>query len=366
MKAIVLVPGTKQLNLKEWPEPELNTPDDVKLKVLHVGICGTDREEASGGRADAPEGEKELVIGHEMIGQVTALGKNVKQFKVGDYAVFTVRRGCGMCFACKEEYYDMCYTGKYKERGIKNLHGFQAEYVVDHQKYLIKVPDSIKHIAVLTEPTTVVVKAIDEICKIQNNRLPFYREQREWLQDKTALIAGLGPIGLLAAVVLRLHGCHVFGLDVVEESTPRPQILKELGGVYINGRKTSLKDLSKKCPQIDLIVEAAGIVKLDFDLISCLGRNGIYALTGVPGDGSPLNVDGSSIMKQLVLKNQLIFGSVNASFAHFRTAVADLEKGLKQWPATLPKIISHHIPHEQFQSVLATHTSDEIKVVIDW
>ena len=49
MKAIVLTPGTNQVNLKDWPEPGIKTPDDVKLKVLHVGICGTDREEASGG-----------------------------------------------------------------------------------------------------------------------------------------------------------------------------------------------------------------------------------------------------------------------------------------------------------------------------
>lgn len=366
MKAIVLTPGTNQVNLKDWPEPELKTPDDVKLKVLHVGICGTDREEASGGRADAPEGEKELVIGHEMIGKVTELGKNVKGFKVGDYAVFTVRRGCGMCLACKEEYYDMCYTGKYKERGIKNLHGFQAEYVVDNQKYLIKVPSAIQEIAVLTEPTTVVAKAIDEVCRIQNNRLPCYREKREWLEGKTALIAGLGPIGLLGAVILRLHGCKVLGLDVVDESSARPKILKELGGTYINGKNTPLSELNKQYPQIDLILEAAGIVKLDFDLIATLGINGIYVLTGVPGDGSPLNVNGSSIMKQLVLKNQVIFGSVNASFAHFRQAVTDLEQGLKKWPNTLPKIISHHIPHEDFKKVLAKHTSDEIKVVIDW
>lgn len=366
MEAIVLKTGTDDVFLKEFPDPEIQHPDDVKLKVLQVGICGTDREEACGGRADAPAGEKDLIIGHEMIGQVVEIGKNVKNFKKGDYALFTVRRGCEKCEACKAEVYDMCYTGDYKERGIKNLHGFQSTFVVDHQKYLIKVPDSIHNIAVLTEPTTVVEKAIDECCKMQVNRLPGYKNHRDWLKGKTALIAGLGPIGLLGAMVLRLHDCNVIGLDIVDEGTARPKIFEELGCKYINGKKHNMKDIQSQYPQIDMILEAAGIPKLDFDLISTLGINGIYVLTGVPGDGPPLEVEGGSLMKQLVLKNQVLFGSVNASFSHFRLAVEDLEKGLKKWPDTIPKIISHKIPHKDFKKVLAKHTSDEIKVVIDW
>lgn len=366
MKAIVLATGTDNINLQEWPEPQIQKPDDVKLKVLQVGICGTDREEACGGRADAPAGEKNLVIGHEMLGQVMEVGKNVTNFKKGDLALFTVRRGCDHCMACEAGFYDMCYTGDYKERGIKNLHGFQSEFVVDDQKYLVKIPDSLRGIAVLTEPTTVVEKAIDEVCRIQSNRLPCYRNHRDWLSGKTVLIAGLGPIGLLAAVILRLHGCHVLGLDVVDENSPRPQILKELGGTYVHGKKVSMQDLNKHYPQIDLIVEAAGIAKLDFDLISVLGTNGVYALTGVPAEGSPLNVPGATLMKQLVLKNQVIFGSVNASFSHFKQAVIDLESGLKKWPKTLPKIISHHVPYTDFHKALTEHHQDEIKVVIEW
>ncbi len=81
----------------ERPEPSVSASDDVKLQVLRVGICGTDREEVSGGRAEAPDGQKELVIGHEMFGQVVSVGSSVTRVKVGDYAVFTVRRGCDEC-----------------------------------------------------------------------------------------------------------------------------------------------------------------------------------------------------------------------------------------------------------------------------
>ena len=57
MKVLSLEPGTKSLRLDDQPAPVINHPDDVKLQVLEVGICGTDREEAAGGRADAPAGE---------------------------------------------------------------------------------------------------------------------------------------------------------------------------------------------------------------------------------------------------------------------------------------------------------------------
>lgn len=366
MEAIVLKTGTKEVFLGEFPEATISHDDEVKLKVLQVGICGTDREEASGGRADAPIGEKNLIIGHEMFGKVVEIGKGVNDVKVGDYGLFTVRRGCQKCPACKLDSYDMCYTGDYKERGIKNLHGFQSTFVVDKRKYFIKAPDSIKDVAVLTEPLTVVEKAIDESCRIQMNRLPGYEKKEDYLKGKTVLIAGLGPIGLLAALILRLHDCTTLGLDIVDEGSARPQILKELGGYYINGKEHNTDSIQQMYPQIDLIVEAAGIPRLDFDLIGALGINGIYVLTGVPAEGSPLQVNGSKIMKQLVLKNQVLFGSVNAGFSHFKMAVSDLEKGLKKWPKTLPKIISHKIPHKDFKKVFGSHTADEIKVILDW
>jgi glucose 1-dehydrogenase len=102
----------------ERPEPSIAAPDDVKVRMIRVGICGTDREEVSGGRAQAPDGQQELVIGHEMLGQVVSVGSSVTRVKPGDYAVFTVRRGCGECPACLMNRADMCQTGRYREREI--------------------------------------------------------------------------------------------------------------------------------------------------------------------------------------------------------------------------------------------------------
>jgi glucose 1-dehydrogenase len=203
MKAIVLTPGTTDVRIEDRPEPIIQYPDEVKLRIIEVGICGTDREETSGGRAEAPKGNKELIIGHEMFGKVVEIGTSVKSVKPGDFAIFSVRRGCKECPACLMDAPDFCYTGKYTERGIKGLDGFQSEFVVDQEKYLVKVPSAIEKFAVLCEPTSVVEKAIDEILTIQKARLPDWANAIN-LSGKRALVAGLGPIGLLAAMVLSL------------------------------------------------------------------------------------------------------------------------------------------------------------------
>lgn len=366
MKAIALTPHSRNIHLTDWPEPEIKTSTQVKVKVLQVGICGTDREEACGGRADAPHGEKELVIGHEVLAEVMQIGTQVKQLKPKDLVVIIVRRPCQMCEFCQKGCTDMCCSGHYTERGIKEQHGFQAQYVVDEESYMVKVPASLRSLAVLTEPTTVVEKAIDQACRLQVARLPVDPDPKKWLQGKVALVAGLGPIGLLAAMVLRLRGAKVLGLDIVDPHSLRPRILESMGGKYLLGNGQNLQTAQQTHGQIDLIVEAAGIASLDFELFRFLGPNGIYVLTGVPGDGKPLNVDGASLMRQLVLKNQVVLGSVNAGREHFKQAVIDLEAAHHQYNGVIDQLITSKTPYAHFEEVLLKRKPDEIKAVIEW
>ncbi len=121
MKAIAIVPGTTWLSLVDRAGPSLTAPDEVKVKILKVGICGTDREEAAGGHALAPTGQQDLVMGHEMLGEVVEAGKTVTRAQPGDYAVFAVRRGCGKCMPCSMNRPDMCRTGDYHERGAPDV-----------------------------------------------------------------------------------------------------------------------------------------------------------------------------------------------------------------------------------------------------
>lgn len=366
MKAIVLQPGTKNIHFTDWAEPQIGKETEIKAKVLFVGICGTDREEAMGGRADAPPGEKELVIGHEMLSEVTEVGKKVTRVKVGDRVVFTVRRGCGICSACKAFRSDYCFTGKYTERGIKGAHGFQSTFVVDDEMYAVKVPPSLGDAAVLAEPMSVVQKAIEETILIQSRRMSWLKDPLDWLKGQTVCVAGLGPIGLLASIVLRLKGADVIGLDRAPEEGVRAKILTAVGGTYFNDKTFDTASFKSKYPDIRLILDAAGIAHFDFDLISVLGINGILVLTGVPGDQPAIPVNGPQLMRQLVLCNQVVVGSVNESIHHFEQGLKDLETASKKWPGIIEQLITHRFSAPDFEKAFEKHGSDEIKAVIEW
>lgn len=366
MKAISIVPQTTHVSLAEIVEPQVQHPDQIKMQVLEVGICGTDREEAEGGRADAPEGRQQLVIGHEMFGQVVDTGSAVHSAKKGDYGLFTVRRGCGQCEACLNNRSDMCYTGRYTERGIKGADGYQTEYVVDSEQYFIGVPASIRHLGVLTEPMSVAAKAIDEALIIQAARLRHIQPTANWLAGKKGLVAGLGPIGLMAAFALRLHGATVAGLDIVDENSLRAEILKQIGGQYIDGRKVETTNIDDTCGEADFVFEATGIAKLQIQLIDTLAVNGIYVATGIPAGRRPMTITAGNIMQQLVLKNQIVLGSVNASIDHYRMAVDYLIKSEKNWPGVIEKVITGRLPYSRFKDALFSHDSEEIKVVVEW
>ena len=366
MKAIAIVPGTTTLRLVDRPEPAVTKPDEVKVRIARVGICGTDREEVSGGRAAAPEGQRELVIGHEMLGQVVEVGPAVSRVRAGDYAVFTVRRGCGHCLPCSMNRPDMCRTGEYKERGIDGLDGYQTEYVVDEERYTIRVPDRLEAIGVLCEPFSVAEKAIDEAVRLQTIRLPDAPATPDWLHNRRCLVAGLGPVGLLATLALHLRGAEVYGLDIVDANSARPQWLAHIGGQYVDGRQVPADRVDDKLGPMELIFEATGVASLEFNLLDALAPDGVYVLTGIPGGDRPLEIPGANLIRQLVLDNQVMLGSVNAARGHFQMAVDDLASAHQRWGDHLGKLITHRYPHTDYETALGQHPSDEIKTVIEW
>jgi threonine dehydrogenase-like Zn-dependent dehydrogenase len=366
MNAIAIVPGTQTIRLVHRPEPSITAPAQVLLRVIRVGICGTDRDEALGGRAMAPPGQSDLVIGHEMFGQVQAAGAAVQRVRPGDYAVFTVRRGCAACLPCLMDRADMCLTGNYRERGIWGLDGYQAEYVMDLEPHLIAVPPELESIGVLTEPMSVAEKAIAEAVQLQTARLPDAPATPDWLFGRRCLVAGLGPIGLLAALALRLRGAEVFGLDIVDRQTVRPQWLETIGGNYVDGRTVTPDKLGQHIGPCDLIFEATGIPSLAFELLDALAVNGAYVLTGIPFGDRPIQLSGGDLMRRLVLQNQVMVGSVNAAPAHFRLAIRDLAAAHSRWGDHIAALITHRHAFTDFAGALQHHDPDEIKTVVEW
>ncbi|HXU24076.1 MAG TPA: glucose 1-dehydrogenase [Tepidiformaceae bacterium] len=368
MKAIALEPGTTNLTMIDRPAPEIVNGDDVLLDVVQVGICGTDREEAAGGRADAPPGQHQLVIGHEMLGRIAAIGTDVQGLDVGGLALFTVRRECGHCPECNANRADMCLSGDYTERGIKQRDGYETERVVDRARYLIPISDDIAASAVLVEPLTIAEKAIDEAQRIQDARLPglVRKDGGQSMEGRRALVAGLGPVGLLAAIALRLRGAEVVGLDVVDKGSARAKMVVDLGGTYIDGRTVEPSAIEKTVGRVDFIFEATGVAKLEFELMDALGTNGIYVVTGIASGDRPISLDGADLMRRLVLGNQVLLGSVNASVDHFRAAAKDLQAAQARWPGLAASMITTRVPAADFKKAFAPPGEGEIKTVIEW
>jgi threonine dehydrogenase-like Zn-dependent dehydrogenase len=222
----------------------------------------------------------------------------------------------------------------------------------------------LRAVGVLAEPLSVAEKAIDEALSIQASRLPGFGD--DWIKGKRVLVAGIGAIGLLAAIVLRLRGATVFGLDIVDPHTKRPALLTDIGGQYIDARSIAADAIDDQLGEMDFIFEATGVADLSFNLIDALGVNGVYVMTGIPKGDRPVNFHGASVMTQMVLKNQLILGSVNAGPKHFAMAIQDLEAIRNTWPSLPEALITTRIGYENFRQALDFRSEDDIKTVVVW
>jgi threonine dehydrogenase-like Zn-dependent dehydrogenase len=365
LRVITLNPKDRKISLAQRPEPGLTSDEDVKIKVLKVGICGTDREAVEYGNAEPPEGRDELVIGHEMIGRVVETGAKVGSLRPGDYAVLTVRRGCRECLPCSLHRSDMCKTGRFKERGIKGLDGFQAEYVTDREGFAIRVPPELGELGVLIEPLSVIEKAIEQVIRLQYARLPDTSLDPSWLCRKKCLVAGIGAIGLLSALVLALQGAELYGLDIVDAGSAKSKWLEEIGGSYIDGREIPAEKIHEAIGPMDVVIEASGVPSLGFALLDTLDYNGAYIILGVPGGDERLNVRAADLMRDMVLKNQLVIGSVNAAAGHFRMAIDDLLKATLLWKGHVSRLITHRRPCTEIKGMFDPG-EDELKTVIEW
>ncbi|MFI5334886.1 MAG: hypothetical protein ACHQT8_06990, partial [Chlamydiales bacterium] len=156
-----------------------------------------------------------------------------------------------------------------------------------------------------------------------------------------------------------------FGLDIVDPGTTRTSILEEIGGTYLDGRKIKASEIPEKIGQIDLILEAAGVARIEFDLFNALGVNGGYVLTGVPPT-STFEINGGRLIHNFVMKNQIAIGSVNASKKHWEMAVRDLTESAKKWEGALRSMITARIPYHKLLDLLEHPSKDDIKTVVNW
>ncbi len=367
MRAIAVTPATKQIAIIDQPEPSASRPTDVKLRMLEAGVCGTDKEICAFEYGTPPAGSDHLIIGHESLGEVVEVGPQVGRVKVGDLVVPMVRRPCphDYCMACTNGRQDFCFTGDFTERGIKQQHGFMAQYVVDDEIYMNPVARELRDVAVLVEPLTIAEKALIQVWDVQQ-RLPWscpVSPGKAHAHCHRAVVLGAGPVGLLGAMALvnADFDTYVYAREPVPN--PKADALRMIGAKYISAQNHSLEDLAQKVGNVDLVYEATGASRLAFAMIENLGTNGIFIFTGVPGRKGPVEVDTDLMMRNLVLKNQVIFGTVNAGRDAFEASIRDLAVFAKRWPEAVRSLITGRYPMEAHRDLL-TGAASGIKNVI--
>ena len=353
MKAVAVFPGkpgSMHLTTMRRPSTE-DVPGGrgVLVKVLRVGVDGTDKEIDAAEYGAAPPGDDFLVTGHESFGVVEAVGPAVTGLQPGDYVVATVRRP-GSSLYDRIGTYDMTTDDTYFERGINLRHGYLTEYYVDDPEYIVKVPAGLRHVGVLLEPLTVVEKGIAQAFEIQR-RLHVWRPRK-------AAVMGAGTVGLLATLVLRLQGIEVttFG------RTPAPYLnstlIEALGARYATTVDVPVRDAGATFGPFDLVFEATGSSAVAFDSMLALGKNGVLVLSSVTGGDKTIEVPADRINLEFVLGNKVMVGTVNANREYFELGVKDLAHAESQYPGWLERLLTHPVKGlENWKLLLDTLTN---------
>lgn len=341
MKAVAVIPKKeKSVHLVEMDAPKIDEiagGRGVLVEVLRVGACGTDREINNGEYGIAPKGFEFLVLGHENFGRVVETGENVKELKVGDYVVATVRRPRGTSIYDKIGTQDFTTDDKYFERGISRLHGFMAEFYAESADFLIKIPEPLAEIAVLLEPLSIIEKGLKQANDIQQ-RLKIWK-------PKTAAVLGTGNVGLLTVMALRMRGFEVHGFGwELREGYLNAELCEAIGATYDSTQEISVADSVRKYGEYDLIFECTGFSPIVFDAMQSLNENGILILSSVTGGERKTDaVPSDKINQMFVLGNRAMVGTVNANREHFEMGVKDFALCEAMYPNWLKRMLTHKI-----------------------
>ncbi|WP_239633374.1 glucose 1-dehydrogenase [Paenibacillus sp. H1-7] len=357
-----------RLELSEVERPERRVPGDVLVRVLCVGLDGTDRELMTEKYGVPPEGDNGLTIGHESLG-VVAEADAGSGLVPGDLVSALVRRPCSDpdCVNCRNGRADFCETGHYVERGIKGSHGYLSEYYVEDAAYLVKVPAACLSYGVLTEPQSIVEKVWDQVQRIQ---------QRLVWQPKTVVVLGSGPLGLLAAFTSRCLGLDTVVWSLSPSDSAAAELVRACGAEYRQAgapgaagadgaapAETLSGFLQQSGKRADMIYECTGYSPLAFEAMTALAPGGVLALLGVTPGGRSLTVSADAINQELVLENKCVLGSVNAARKDFETGLYRLQQMEDKYPGLLGRLMTDRLALDEVPGLDFSRIG--IKAVVD-
>jgi len=320
MRAAVYHPP-QDIRVEERPVPKI-THGELLLKVRACGVCGTDVLKVSRGLPKSP-----VVLGHELVGEVVALGQGVEKFREGDRVVVAHHVPCGACHYCRHGNHSMCRH--FKETNL-DPGGF-AEYLripAEHvQQTAFLVPEQLSDDeGLFTEPLS---------CCVRNVR------RAALLPGDFAVVVGMGSIGLMMVQLLKLIPTQVLALDLFDE---RLELAKKLGADWtLRGDSTEIFPMILEHTQgrkADIVVFTAGggkVFQNSFDWVR---------------DGGALNLFASLSDKPVEVSLDALYHHEITVFSSYSPSPQDLVEShrlLSEGKVKVAPLITHHVPLEKLQ-----------------
>ncbi len=343
MRAVVGRRGEREPRVVEQPRPE-PAPGEALVRVLRVGVDGTDREVVRGAHGGFPTGADEMVLGHEAVGVVA--DANGTDLTEGAVVVPTVRTpavgGDGSWFERDEADMAPWDGGDFHERGIAGADGYMAEYVACPAASLVRLPPEQAANGFLVEPLSIAVKALDHA--------EAARSAFDW-RPESAMVLGNGPLGLLTLGLLdaRSRFDRLYCLGRRDRPDPTLDIVDDLGATYVDSRETPVETVAGVHEPMDLVFEATGYARHAVETVHALAAGGVGALLGVPEDWQ-FEVDGGRLHRELVLNNKALVGSVNSNRRHL-AAASDRLAGLPEW--FVDRVVTGVYPPDRLDAAFA-------------
>jgi len=342
MKALVKSRAERGLWIEDVPEPQTGI-NDIKIHVLTTAICGTDLHIYEWNEWAQQTIPVPLVIGHEFVGEIVEIGSNVTDFKLGDRVSGEGHVVCGRCRNCMAGRRHLCAH----TRGIGvNRAGAFAEYIV--------LPmTNIWHHG--SEIPLEIASIFDPFGNAVHTALAFP------VLGEDVLITGAGPIGIMAAAVVRHAGAR--NVVITDLNPYRLELARKAANVTlaINPRETTLEQVQKQLGMqegFDVGLEMSGNAHAFRDMLANLSHGAKVAMLGIPSP-SEMSIDWNQVIfNQYTIRG--IYGREMYETWYMMTAM--LQSGLD-----ISKVITHHLPWNKYEEGFAAmHSGNSGKVILDW
>lgn len=267
MKAMLLT-GIRQMEMSEVPEPQITNPGQVKIKMLAVGVCGSDIHYYTRGKIGTQVVEYPFAVGHEGAGIVTEVGKNVSRVKPGDLVAIDPAMPCHEC--------DQCLAGRQHTcRKLKFLgcpgqaEGCLSEYLLMPEESCFRLKNNLTaEYGAISEPLSIGVYSVRKSGGLKNLK---------------AAILGFGPIGM--SVMLAAKVQHPSGIFISDKIDERLSIASREGASMVCNplKQDIVKDIiDKEPPGMDVVFECCGQQDAFGQAVDLLKPGGRLIVVGIP------------------------------------------------------------------------------------